>query len=376
MPHSHYNHKQNFMKTIYLLLAMIFLSKLTIAQAVDYKLGILNEYGNFTMMVGEKEDIKIYNADDMTAASAIDDKFEIMINGHSISAANPEEGIVHINLLGEVSFEAPAHIPSTNPVSLAFSFISPKDHKSKIILVANITIVAGYKLTADMDVKVQDVTFNCTGIAYLKLKQLEDKSYILSPFHGKDQLDIKINKYEIPKVQYLDPMKYSTPIFVSISSDKNDPQCKIYFHAINQISQTLEADGKKIVYPSPEPFLSYLNNIFLSGKNGIEARGNETLGNQQANLDWAQRMHDYQTDPKYKNSAQAKADIAKMKSLQQQMNVASGPSASQKMTSSSVFIKSSFHFKNDVAFSVEKYPSYEVMSVAQGSLKISIQYLH
>jgi hypothetical protein len=362
------------MKSI--LLTAVLLTGLCRAQAqgngVDYTLGMLGEYGNYTMIIGEKENIRVYTSPDQAPADVIFEKLAITINGNDLGHQDPNDGRLQVGIDGSLSYEAPYHIPAKNPVAIAVSFISPKDNKTRITLISNITIVAGYQMIVNMHVQVKEISLTCSGTAWLRLKQLEDKSYLLTPIHGGNNLDLVVDNYDIPNTRYISPKKYTTPIFITISNDKKDPQCQINFHAINNIEQTMEANGRRDTRTYQEPFLTYLNNIFLSDKSLMQSKATETMDNEQAMKAWGKRMKTYQANPNaYKNNPQAQADLAKMKSVKQQVSASNGG-----MMESMVHFKQSFHFNEDICFLLHQTPSPMLQSVASGDFKITISYMH
>jgi hypothetical protein len=240
------------------------------------------------------------------------------INGN---ASNPAEGTLKIKdpmAATTVEYTAPDKIPPTNPVAVAVQFHPSAGSKSVVFLICNITVVAGYKVKADMELTgPEGIHIVLSGESITKLKPLADGTNMLEPVDAKSDMKITVKSFSLPKGSTLvSPWQYTIPIFLSIGKISNNgsaPAKMVFSQFGPDQMETIMVEGHTTT-------AHMIHQLFFN------AFVNETIQTMKSNLAdmsdqkaWAERMQAHRNDPAYFKTAQGKADLQRMQKLRQEL---------------------------------------------------------
>jgi hypothetical protein len=217
-----------------------------------------------------------------------------------------------------VEYTAPDKIPPVNPVAIAVSFHPSADSKSLVTLVCNVTVVSGYKVTAEMELTGPDgIHIVLSGECITKLKPLADGTNMLEPVDGKSDMNITVKTFSMAKgFALVGPWQYSIPIFISIGKiNGNSPSpAKLVLQRFGpDQTETYSADGHSVQEHMIHPLFF---NAFIKDEMQTQRSNIADGEDQQA---WAERMQAHRGDPAYFKTAQGQADVQRMQKLQQEL---------------------------------------------------------
>jgi hypothetical protein len=243
------------------------------------------------------------------------------INGNSAGQGDDAAGTLRVTdgmNATAVEYTAPDHIPATNPVVVAVSFHPYSGSKSMVTLLCNITLVAGYKVTVDMELTgPAGVHISLSGESMTQLKPLADGTYMLEPLDKKSDMNMTVKDFSMTKVTFLGPFKYTIPLFISIGKigGNGSAPAKLVLarFGISDPSESYMADGHTTQTHMIEPlfFNVFIKEFLLTDKKNIADAADEKA--------WADRMQAHKGDPAYFKTVQGQQDIQRLQKLQQEM---------------------------------------------------------
>lgn len=243
------------------------------------------------------------------------------INGKSAGQGGDGEGTLRVTdgmNATKVEYTAPDKIPATNPVAVAVSFHPSSGSKSMVTLICNITVIAGYKVTVDMELTgPAGIHISLSGESKTQLKPLADGTYMLEPVDKKSDMNMTVKDFSMTQVTFMGPYKYTIPLFISIGKigGNGSAPAKLVLarFGMTDPSESYMADGRTTQTHMIEPlfFNAFIHEFLQTDKTNIADAQDEK--------EWAERMQAHQGDPAYFKSAQGQADMQRLQKLQQEM---------------------------------------------------------
>lgn len=243
------------------------------------------------------------------------------IDGKIRDQQDPAEGSLRITdglKATTVEYTAPDKVPPRNPVAIAVSFHPSADSKSLVTLICNVTVISGYKVTADMELTGPDgIHIVLSGECIARLKPLADGTNMLEPVDGKSDMIVTVKKFSMAKgFSLVGPWQYTIPIFISIGKiNANEPshaRFVIQRFGTDQI-ETYSANGHTLQEHMIHPlfFNAFIKDEIQTQKNNIADAEDQKA--------WAERMQAHRNDPAYFKTPQGQADVKRMQKLQQEL---------------------------------------------------------
>jgi hypothetical protein len=243
------------------------------------------------------------------------------INGNPAAQADPAEGTLKITddfLAATVEYTAPDKVPPRNPVAIAVTLHPKAGSKSNVTLICNVSVVAGYKVTAEMELTGPDgIHIILSGESITQLKPLADGTNMLEPVDKKSDMNVTVKEFSMAKgMSLVGPWQYKIPIFISIGkingNGTSSAKMVIQRFGTDQ-TETYMANGHTLQAHMIHPLFF---NAFI--KDEIQTQ-QTNLTDEQDEEAWAKRMQAHQGDPAYFKTTQGKADVERMQKLQQEL---------------------------------------------------------
>ncbi len=243
------------------------------------------------------------------------------INGNPAGQGDPAEGILKITdglKATTVEYTAPDNIPPRNPVAIAVSFHPNAGGKSNVTLICNVSVVTGYKVTAEMELTGPDgIHIILSGESITKLKPLADGTNMLEPVDGKSDMNMTVKQFSMPQgISLVGPWQYTIPIFISIGkingNGTSSAKMVIQRFGTDQ-TETYMANGhtQQTHMIHPLFFNAFIKDVIQTQQSNVTDEKDEEA--------WARRMQAHQGDAAYFKTAQGKADVERMQKLQQEL---------------------------------------------------------
>ncbi len=243
------------------------------------------------------------------------------IDGKISDQQDPAEGSLRVTdhfLSSTVEYTAPDKIPPRNPVAIAVTFHPSPESKSLVTLICNVTVISGYKVTAEMQLTGPDgIDIVLSGESITRLKPLADGTNMLEPVDGKSDMIVTVKKFSMAKgLSLVSPWKYSIPIFISIGkiNGNGSSQAKLVIQRFGtDQTETYTANGHTLQEHMIHPLFF---NAFI--KDEIQTQ-KSNLADAEDQKAWAERMEAHRHDPAYFKTPQGQADVKRMQKLQQEL---------------------------------------------------------
>ncbi len=243
------------------------------------------------------------------------------INGNPAGQGDPAEGTLKITdglKATTVQYTAPDKVPPTNPVAIAVTFHPNAGGKSNVTLICNVSVVTGYKVTAEMELTGPDgIHIILSGESITQLKPLADGTNMLEPVDKKSDMNMTVKEFTMPKgITLISPWQYTIPIFISIGkingNGTSSAKMVISRFGTDQ-TETYMADGHTLATHMIHPlfFNAFIKDVIQTQQTNVT--------DDQDEIAWARRMQAHQGDPAYFKTTQGKADVERMQKLQQEL---------------------------------------------------------
>lgn len=308
--------------------------------------------------------VKYITADGTPTDPIANDVVSWNVNGHAVNALAPTDGDLSTDLtLTKATYTAPAAAPEKNPIAISVTLKS-RTGKGQIILVCNVTVLkAQYKISMDAENTISSAgkDIKLHGECYANLKALPDGTFMLEPVDKTRNMNVTVEKGEMVNAdgasgRLITPLQYTFPFLFSIGKmakgastapatvylNTTSPQKGIvnwlYTTPKGTVNITVDIDKGTMTTSPPGQTVQLIpegtNNMYaldgvtnlnllfdLMGGNPNLAiqNANQNIANSQDQMAFAKRMQAHMNDPNYFKTAQGKADLQRMQSMNQQI---------------------------------------------------------